>query len=318
MRTSDQPLVAVLTPVYNGEKYLAECIESVIRQTYGNWEYLIVNNCSTDGTLGIAQAYADRDSRIRVQSNDRFLGVIENHNHTFRLMPAAASYCKILQADDWLFPDCLEKMVAVAEENPSVGLVGSYRLDDRWVNCDGLPYPSTVVPGRVICRSTLYGGPYIFGSPSTHMMKADLIRKYDPVYNEDNLHADKEACFELLKESDFGFVHQVLSFTRRENESMSRTFALKYSTHILGDLLIVKRYGPAFLADDEYRSLLGKKLRQYYRFLGGNIIKRRDRKFWEYHRAGLKELGCRIDAAKLVGYGFSSLFNKTLDALKIG
>lgn len=318
MRPDDQPLVAVLTPVYNGEKYLAECIESVLSQTYSHWEYIIVNNCSTDGTLGIAQAYADRDSRIRVHNNDRFLGVIQNHNHAYRLMPAAGKYCKVLQADDWLFPDCLKKMVAVAEQNPTVGIVGSYRLDDKWVNCDGLSYPSTVIPGRAICRATLNGGPYIFGSPSTHMMRADLIRKYEAVYNENNLHADKEACFELLKESDFGFVHQVLSFTRRENESMSRTFALKYNTHILGDLIILKKYGPTYLGDDEYRRVFGIKLRQYYKFLGGYIIKRPDRKFWEYHRTGMKELGCRMDPAALVGYGVSSLFNKALDALKIG
>lgn len=317
MRPEDQPLVYVFTPVYNGEKYLAECIESVLSQTYRNWEYMVVNNCSTDGTFGIAQAYAGRDSRIRVHNNERFLGVIQNHNHAFRLMSTAAKYCKVLQADDWLFPECLEKMVEVAEQNPSVGIVGSYRLDDKWVNCDGLAYPSTVVPGHAICRATLNGGPYIFGSPTTHMIKSDLIRRYDAVYNENNLHADKETCFELLREADFGFVHQVLSFTRRENESVSSTFALKYNTHILGDLLILKKYGPTYLGNDEYRRLLGKKLRQYYKFLGGKIIERRDRKFWEYHRNGLKELGCRTTTARLAGYCAVSLFNRTLDALKI-
>lgn len=148
MRPDDQPLVAVLTPVYNGEKYLAECIESVLTQTYSRWEYIIVNNCSTDGTLEIAQRYASQDNRIRVHNNDEFLTVIQNHNHAFRLMSAESRYCKVLQADDWLFRDCLEKMVEVAEQNPTVGLVGSYRLDDKRVNCDGLPYPSTVVPGR--------------------------------------------------------------------------------------------------------------------------------------------------------------------------
>lgn len=55
-----QPLVSILTPVYNGEEYLAECIESVLGQTYQNWEYCIVNNCSTDRTLEIANGYAKR------------------------------------------------------------------------------------------------------------------------------------------------------------------------------------------------------------------------------------------------------------------
>ena len=61
-----QPLVSVVTPVYNEEKNLAECIESVLAQTYPNWEYVIVNNCSTDRSLQIAESYAAQDKRIRV------------------------------------------------------------------------------------------------------------------------------------------------------------------------------------------------------------------------------------------------------------
>ena len=56
-----QPLVSVLTPVYNGEDFLEECIESVLSQTYQNWEYLIVNNCSKDRTLEIALKYREKE-----------------------------------------------------------------------------------------------------------------------------------------------------------------------------------------------------------------------------------------------------------------
>ena len=57
-----EPLVSVATPVYNGERHLAECIESVLAQTYQNWEYIIVNNCSTDRTREIAESYGRRTS----------------------------------------------------------------------------------------------------------------------------------------------------------------------------------------------------------------------------------------------------------------
>ena len=67
-----QPLVSVVTPVYNEEKNLAECIESVLAQTYPNWEYVIVNNRSTDRSLEIAQRYAAQDARIRVYDNREF------------------------------------------------------------------------------------------------------------------------------------------------------------------------------------------------------------------------------------------------------
>src|SRR6266436_4421701 len=130
MRVSvgEDPLVTVLTPVYNGETYLAVCIESVLAQTYSNWHYIIVNNNSTDRTLEIAERYARADSRIEVHTYDVLVGVIENHNRAFRLVPDEAKYCKIVSGDDWLFPECLSRMVAVAKANPSVGIVGSYQL----------------------------------------------------------------------------------------------------------------------------------------------------------------------------------------------
>src|SRR5258705_13800105 len=94
--TSQQPLVSIVTPVYNGEEYLRECIESVLAQTSSNWEYIIVDNCSRDHTLSIAQEYAARDSRIRVHSNETFVRVIENHNIAFRQISAASRYCKVV------------------------------------------------------------------------------------------------------------------------------------------------------------------------------------------------------------------------------
>src|SRR5262245_30217543 len=73
-----QPLVSVLTPVHNEEPFLRECIESVLNQTYINWEYIIVNNCSTDRTLDIAQEYAAKDPRVRIHNNIAFLPQLRN------------------------------------------------------------------------------------------------------------------------------------------------------------------------------------------------------------------------------------------------
>ena len=110
-----QPLVSVVTPVYNEEKNLAECIESVLAQTYPNWEYVIVNNCSTDRSLQIAQSYAAQDKRIRVCDNREFLRAISNQNHALRQISSESKYCKVVLGDDWIFPECLTKMVELAE-----------------------------------------------------------------------------------------------------------------------------------------------------------------------------------------------------------
>ncbi|HYL80162.1 MAG TPA: glycosyltransferase family A protein, partial [Candidatus Acidoferrum sp.] len=154
--------MSILTPAFNAEPFLAECIESVLAQTYSHWEHTIVNNCSTDRTLEIARAYAQRDRRIRVESNDRFIGALENHNRACSFVAPRSRYCKFLFADDFLFPTCLAEMVRLAETHPSVGVVGAYGLRGTRVAWDGLPFPSTVVPGRDLCRATLlHKTPYV-------------------------------------------------------------------------------------------------------------------------------------------------------------
>ena len=105
------PLVSVITPVYNAEPYLKACIESVLSQTYENIEYLIVDNCSTDSSLEIANHYAQIDKRIRVVQNTEFLSIMPNWNHAMRSMVPESRYCKVVHADDWLYPECIEKMV---------------------------------------------------------------------------------------------------------------------------------------------------------------------------------------------------------------
>src|SRR5690242_9547360 len=118
-----EPLVSILTPVYNGEKHLAQCIRSILAQDYTNFEYIIVNNCSTDKTLEIAESFARQDPRIRIHNNTEFLSVVDNHNNAFSLIPEDAKYCKIVGADDWLYPNCISELVKVAEEYPTVGMV---------------------------------------------------------------------------------------------------------------------------------------------------------------------------------------------------
>ena len=121
MTKYSSPVISVLTPVYNGESYLAECIESVLAQTRADWEYIIVDNCSQDGTAELAERYAARDDRIRVMRCQEFVGVSGNFNRSVHLMSQKSEYCKFISADDWMYPECLELMVSVAERQGQSG-----------------------------------------------------------------------------------------------------------------------------------------------------------------------------------------------------
>ena len=285
-----EPLVSIVTPVYNGERYLRECIEGVLAQTYSNWRYSIVNNCSTDRTLDIAHEYAARDSRIRVVTNERFVGVIENYNNALRQTSADSAYCKVVAADDFLFPECLERMLETFEANTRIGIVGAYQLCGTKVAWQGLPYTQSIVSGRDACRMELMGGPYLFGSPTTIMFRADMVRTRDGFFNEANLHADTEACFEFLEHSDFGFVHQILTFGRVQQDSLT-SYSKRYNTYTPSLLYLLLRYGPKYLTAAERSRRIDEVLQQYYRYLARQVYRRREAEFWRFHRTKLAELG---------------------------
>jgi glycosyltransferase involved in cell wall biosynthesis len=314
MSTAEQPLVYVLTPVYNGEKYLAECIESVLGQTYQHWQYCVLNNKSTDGSRRIAEDYAKKDARLRVLDTPQFFNHLANQNLGLRQMPAEAAYCKIVHADDWLYPECLAKMVVLAEANPKVLLVGSYGLRQDRVAWDGVPYTTRVMDGPELCRRTLLGGPYLFGSPTSLLIRADEVRKRSDFFNEGNPQADKEICFDILRNGDFGFVHQVLTFTREHAEAdPSGTRSLHTSRP--GDLLILMKYGSAFLSPEEFKACEKRQWKDYHTMLGNLVFQNKAPNFWQYHKTMLRNVGCRFSWARVVAAAVMDLLEFVLNPL---
>jgi glycosyltransferase involved in cell wall biosynthesis len=298
MNREAQPTVSVVIPVYNGAEYLAECIESVLAQTHQNWDCIIVNNCSADDSKGIANRYAAKDPRIHVHENREFLRAVPNYNGGLRLISPASQYCKIVFADDWIFPECLAQMVAVGEQHPTVGIIGAYGLQGRQVMWAGLPYPSSLVPGREICRRLFLEDLYVFGTGTSIMYRASLVRNRDPFYNESNLHADSEVCIALLRTWDFGFVNQVLTFTRVRPGSLT-SFTNDINTLIAGRLYDLVTYGRDYLTPQEFDSCLDQLLSSYYDFLARSVRRGCDKKFWDYHKKKLAESGVGFDRIRL-------------------
>lgn len=118
--TTDSPKVSILIPVYNRENFIAECIQSALDQTYADFEVVVVDNASDDGTWEICRRFAARDQRVRVFRNDTNIGPVRNWKRCVEV--AAGEFSKILFSDDTLEPDCLAEMVPKLED-PDVALV---------------------------------------------------------------------------------------------------------------------------------------------------------------------------------------------------
>lgn len=311
------PLVSFLTPFYNAEKYLKECIESVLHQTYGNWEYILLNNCSTDKSVDIAEQYARQyPDKIRIEHNSEFLSQVKNFNRICHFISKQSDYCKFVQADDWLFPECARSMVEIAEAHPAVGIISAYQLEGNRVSLDGLPYATPESSGHDICRLYFLQGIYLFGTPTSLLLRSAVIRSRDPFYDEQYApFEDGHACFDLLKTWNFGFVHQVLTFSRRDNDSiLLHLRPFRFDLFLRFSMLLA--HGRDFLSEQEYDQCLQVAERDYFVFLARVMCARRrpGKEFWDFHRRALAAVSVTLDWRLLLKWVPRALLAKSWDS----
>ena len=117
------PLVSVVMPVFNGERFLAEAIESILAQTFTDFEFIIVDDASQDRSLEIAGSYQDRDERIRLLKLERNAGAADARNHALTF--ATGEYVAVMDCDDVSLPERLRRQVEFLERNPEIGVLGT-------------------------------------------------------------------------------------------------------------------------------------------------------------------------------------------------
>jgi len=152
---------------YNREKFLAAAIESVLWQTFEDFELVIVDDRSTDGSVEIANQYASRDNRIRVVVNEKNLGQFANRNHAISL--ARGKYIKYHDSDDLMYPHCLAVMVAPMEAEPRAGLGLSGAA--YW---QGGPCPMLLTPKMCYQREFLGYGMFN-GGPANALFRSEVL-----------------------------------------------------------------------------------------------------------------------------------------------
>lgn len=225
------PLVSVISPTYNHENFIAECIESVMAQTYENWEMLIIDDGSTDSSYAIACEYARKDKRIKIftKKNAGIFRLAESYN--FALSQSMGKYVSILECDDVWLPRKLEIQVGVLEANPESLL--------SW----GKAYKSTVDLSNYhyIAPINEEDEPMFFNKPTGNFLKPFIFRTIVPamtiVIRRDALTSiggflqgfnlplvDIPTTLELLMKGEFAYINEPLGHWRISPNQVTKTY----------------------------------------------------------------------------------------------
>ena len=219
----ESPQITVAMPVYNGEGFVRLAIQSVLDQTYSDFELLIVDNCSTDGTLDVVKTFSD--PRIRLHINSTNLGMVGNWNRSVEL--ATGEYIKFLSHDDLLDSTCLEEQITgfLNHKQENIGIVTCKK---RVINEGGkkvmpgfgLRGQSRLISGRVAIRKSIRSGRNIIGEPSVVLIKTNALRASGP-FELPEFTPDIKMWFKILQKNNLFFIDKTLASYRISEQSTS-------------------------------------------------------------------------------------------------
>lgn len=209
-----QPMVTVLMPVYNAEKYLAEAIESVLGQTYGDFEFLIINDGSTDTSADIIKGYTD--DRIRYVINEENIALISTLNKGIAV--AKGKYIARMDADDICESNRLETQIRFMEANTDVGVCGSWFQSIGGASNSIAKYPTT---DFLIRYTALYQCPFCH---PTVMLRTSVLKEHNLLYSKDYPHAeDYEFWLQLSRVTKMANIPESLLQYRLHESNISKT-----------------------------------------------------------------------------------------------
>lgn len=244
----DKSLVSICLPVFNGSKHLPNAIDSVLAQTYSNFELIVSDDCSRDGSLQIIEDYAKRDSRIKVLRSECNLGLFANYNRCINA--ACGDFIKPFAQDDLLHPEALARAIEVFAEHPPIALLS---LNKRVIDDKGREVPAhakgvaqfqttTPVEGTEVLKRCLRSVCNEIGEPTAVMFRADCK---GTGFDETFRHlGDLEYWLRILMHGSYVFIEAPLCSFRIHESS-----ATKANKKLLLDsvelLRFGKLYGPA-------------------------------------------------------------------------
>lgn len=182
--------VSVVMPVYNASRFLRESIDSVLRQTYTDFELILVNDCSNDDSLDIMQEYFEKDSRVLVFSNEENKGV--SYTRNFGVNQASGEYIALIDSDDMWTDNKLEKQLKLVSDYPDTAIcfTGSAFVDTNSIKSDFVFNVPVFVDYKTLLKQNVI-------SCSSVLIKKELLKKYPMAH--DNMHEDFAVWLSVLK-----------------------------------------------------------------------------------------------------------------------
>jgi len=261
---TEEPLVAVVTPVLNGDKYLQETIDAVQAQTYPSIELIISDNASTDRTAEVIEANKHRRIPIIPARNTNTLPIAKNFNAAVRLAPSEAKYVRLLCADDRMTPDCVARMVRVAETDPSIVVVGVGTVAGERESTYWWPTDRTMIEGVEMIRA-FFRNERSFFAVHVLMRRSTMSHRSDAYDETLSTGLDFEAVLALLRVGNFGFVPAPLGWVRIHQDSVTSKVALTKHTHYMDFLLSLYRHGPHVFSPREFQEIVQRYEYRYVR-----------------------------------------------------
>lgn len=216
------PRISVLTTTYNGERYLPATIESILHQTWTDFEYILVDDCSTDNTFQMLQEYAAKDARIRVVQTDARLGPAGAAN--LGRQHAQGEYIANLDHDDLAMPGRLEKQLDFLQRSPSVGMVGANialidENGDPILDQRGAPAQVKYITSPVCIRWLLQ-----FGAPVCHsamLIRRDLLSQVGGYSSRYAYVCDYELAIRVARVTEITNLRECLGACRHHHRQTS-------------------------------------------------------------------------------------------------
>lgn len=213
------PKVSVLMPAYNVEQYIAEAIESILNQTFTDFEFIIINDGSTDNTAKIVKQYAAQDKRIKFVNNKKNQGLITVLNQGLDL--CSGEYIARFDSDDISHPTRFEKQVTYMDAHPECGVCST------WSKTFGETHGSSVLyanpPVVKLLDLLLYGSKVVHSSA---MLRTSVVREYGIKYDMAYPHAEDYAIWaEFAKRTQIHNLQEVLLDYRWHETNVSIKYA---------------------------------------------------------------------------------------------